>query len=923
MSMHTQTSIQDKPVSSVLPAPEELIEDNYVDDGNGNWVLVKTKPASKKQKAAKPTGQKRKVANQPITPVTNTEKEPNEKLEEELHFRTARKRDFTPPVLSESVAFSLVEYIHFGRVRAMLKSPGVPEETKSELRQLKRRQVHKNGVTTSYAYAANAVDNSGRLWAQGPALQNMDAKTNNVRQYLAAGKLGDLDQVNSVFYILAHLLKTYSIKCPNVDEYIAYRAEILKREKVDKESVMYLLNYKPRKVRQPFFAEIHRVLYEKLVPHLQKDYPALWAKTLASRKPETMRNREGSFFTKVSHTLENKITLAMKEFLEENDWKVSGIVFDGLMFHKRDDKEMTPDVLLECDRYVKEKTGIVCKVAEKPMDVTQEFLDRFQLTLTPVDTDEQEEEDEPFREKESKKDSKGKLDYSRLNKLPKWRKFPWRRVTNPSHKNLAEWYFELRNGAILKHQTAGYIYVLGKDNVWRQFESVRASDLNLQVADSLVQEFHQLIQDVSDDGQEKNVRALQHLLNHFQDELERESFSLSVTNNVGRMADANDNCVDLFLSKPELLAFNDGVYNLQTKEFRAILPKDYILHSTGYDFPKGPRNDTIRKELEAFFSSIYASTEVRDYRMRAQARALYGRVVEEIYMVLKGEGRNGKGAEDYLIKKVFGGYYFSISPNNLTGTSRNVDAPNAQMFNIFGKRYISTSEPKGGEKMNTEEIKKLTGNDPYTVRTLHSKPISFPVTGLLNIQTNNIVKWDKVDTGLVLRSRCCEYPYTFEPADDIDADDEDSDSDDGDAEDADMVQSMTKPMDMTLKARFGRTDYRNECLFMYLDIFQDIFVRDNKFDFTLKAPDAVATFTRQNLVKSLTIGTWFENTYTITGVKNDRVLKSSIYEAYVASRLGQETVSLKIFHKELAPVLPQTVKRRGNIYVVGLTMNLE
>ncbi|KAJ3007677.1 hypothetical protein HKX48_008991 [Thoreauomyces humboldtii] len=149
-----------------------------------------------------------------------------------------------------------------------------------------------------------------------------------------------------------------------------------------------------------------------------------------------------------------------------------------------------------------------------------------------------------------------------------------------------------------------------------------------------------------------------------------------------------------------------------------------------------------------------------------------------------------------------------------------MDAPNAQMYNLFGKRYISTSEPKNGVKFSSDEINKVTGNDPYTVRSLHGKPMTFPIVGLLNIQTNNELQMDKMDNATAKRPNMVVYPYTFEELN------KDDDSDDDDEEDG-VTKVMRRQLNIHLKPSCATAPYRDEFIRMLFDLFNEAFVVDS------------------------------------------------------------------------------------------------
>ncbi|KAI8820536.1 uncharacterized protein EV422DRAFT_506772 [Fimicolochytrium jonesii] len=457
-----------------------------------------------------------------------------------------------------------------------------------------------------------------------------------------------------------------------------------------------------------------------------------------------------------------------------------------------------------------------------------------------------------------------------LEGLTGWEKFDFRRILNISHKNTAEWFIEER----------------GKDNIWRKYEGrVRNSDLNLQIADTLISSFEKLLDDF--DSQRSD---------HAQ--------------NVERLCTANDTCIELFLSKPHLFAFNDKVYDLIEGEARSIKWDDYILFTCGYNYPT-TRSPEMREKIENFYQSIFRTEELMTYRLCNVARCLYGELVEEIFTILKGPGRNGKGVEGTLLAVTFGNYFYTLDKKNFTREQQDVDKANSQLYNCFGKRYLMTSETNKNDRFLSEMFKKVSGNDKITVRTLNGKPISFPITGQTNVQTNEDPVFDKIDLALCNRVRMQEFPYSFtlngsEPI----------------KEEGDGIQEeqLQKEGDMKLKGYFKTNACRDEFILLLIGIFRKRFVKEDKtLNMSIEVPAEVRAFTQKNLANSLAAAKWLKFHYDITGSDDDRVTRSDLYKEYSVTVLDQSRrVGKQQFFKELTTIQIKERKIRGNIWFLGL-----
>ncbi|KAI9093521.1 hypothetical protein DFS34DRAFT_666408 [Phlyctochytrium arcticum] len=459
--------------------------------------------------------------------------------------------DFCPK-LSINTALEKFEYINDIHIKYCLQSPYVEHKLKTRLRALKHRKVGKNLYRTEYAYSEKgSQEQIGRLWARGLSLQNLEARDNHFRQYLAAGQYHDIDQVNSIFPLIAHLFKRNSITCDALTNYVENRSTILAQKKIDKQAVVSMMLFAGRKISDPLFAEIHSALYTTLCPILKNEYPDIWDKVRISRDATIKGNRDGSFIAQVTQTLENKVTLLMDQFFTDRGWSFQALIFDGGMVRKRDGHDMSQELLDECSQFVFDSCGIHIKLAEKPLDVSAEFLERFHLKFARMDSDDEffekydikyvrldnDEQDEEADEPPNKKKKNDlDLDFEALRDLPsgKWKYFDFKRLYATTHINAAKWFIEEQCAdSIMKH-TSGFLYILGKDNIWRQYDTIGESDLNIQVAETLVSSFKSLIQEAEDDMQ--NVNDLRDVFKQFQRLIEMNDFSGNVAKNVDRLS---------------------------------------------------------------------------------------------------------------------------------------------------------------------------------------------------------------------------------------------------------------------------------------------------------------------------------------------------------------------------------------------------
>jgi len=768
------------------------------------------------------------------------------------------------------VPFAKFEYISDAGLKQLLTSPHISNEHKKELRGLKRLRVGPNCYRVEYDYGKRA-EGRGRLMGMG--LQQVHARTAPLRQYLCGRQYHDIDQANSTPTLYLHLLKENNLVCPELDNYIRNRQECLERWGLTKQGFLSLLNIEKISSTAPEVHAIHNVLYQKLMPILRPQYPDIANRVKNSKDPKVLANRGGCFMSRVAYTVEGETLLAMHDFLEKEGWLPEVLVFDGLQVRRQSPEGAFPkDVLRQCEKYVAEHTGVAIRLAEKPMDVPTSFLTEHKLTIpdkwVPPGNEPEVTTVQPPAEVE------GELDFASLREIEKYKNFDFRRVYAPSHKNAMEWFRELRGTSIMKH-SSGTLFILGDDNRWRMEDNVAESDLNLQIAETLVKGFRELLSDVEDHDQQRNLEELKRMFARFQSLAEGSEWSSAVARNVYRKQKKDDSCIGRFLSHPELFAFDDGVYELFSGKFRPFQPDDYVLFTCGYDFPgHSERNQKIRDHIKRFYESIFKTKGEMEYRLFLVSRCCYGRMVDEIYIIQRGPGRNGKGTEATLISRTFGNYHQRIESKNFTGYRGNVDAPNSQLFKCLGKRYISTSETKVGEKFSSDLLKIMSARDPFTVRDLRGKCITFPFTGPLHIESNADLMYDETDLPLLLRSRALEYPYQF-----ILSPGSNNGGDSNGDVNAGEGDSMLREMDVTLKDCFLSDEYRDEFIMMLLEHFREVVAPNNLL---IGVPDEVTRFTQKNAMTNMdaSVSGWLDSRYILTGSSKDMVKRADVWKLY-------------------------------------------
>jgi phage/plasmid-associated DNA primase len=201
-----------------------------------------------------------------------------------------------------------------------------------------------------------------------------------------------------------------------------------------------------------------------------------------------------------------------------------------------------------------------------------------------------------------------------------------------------------------------------------------------------------------------------------------------------------------------LLAFNDCVYDLQTNQYRQILPSDYISKTTRYNMGDRKSNPEQRKKVQAIIESIFPDLPLREYWLKCSALSFFTNRFEMLY-ILTGSGGNGKGILTSYLKAGGGDYVLTAEQTFLTSITKGGQASPC-LASADGVRIVLVSEPDNGEKncyMNVEFVKALTGRDEISARFLFANNKVFEPRFTVLMSCNNKPEIRKLDRGLLRR----------------------------------------------------------------------------------------------------------------------------------------------------------------------------
>ena len=213
-------------------------------------------------------------------------------------------------------------------------------------------------------------------------------------------------------------------------------------------------------------------------------------------------------------------------------------------------------------------------------------------------------------------------------------------------------------------------------------------------------------------------------------------------------------------TKPFLLCAPNGVIDLHTGTLRPGHPDDRITNCTRAECHPDALSDLWQSSLAAIFEH---NTPMMDYWQRFIGYALSGTAQEEVFPLLWGGGRNGKGTIIESLRSALGDYADDLPFASLEKNARG--AISNDMAKLPGKRFVTASETEGGVCLNEPRLKQLTGRDPVTCRFLHREFFTFTPMFVLFLATNEKPEIRDYSDGFWERVHLVPFTHQFMDAD--------------------------------------------------------------------------------------------------------------------------------------------------------------
>lgn len=214
---------------------------------------------------------------------------------------------------------------------------------------------------------------------------------------------------------------------------------------------------------------------------------------------------------------------------------------------------------------------------------------------------------------------------------------------------------------------------------------------------------------------------------------------------------------------PLLLGVANGVLDLKTGELLEGNPTNYIKTVSSVEW-KGLNESCPRFEqfLEEIFENKSDRSEIIAALHRLFGYSITGESIEHIFPIFIGEGgRNGKDTLFETLGYVLGAIASTADRDCLIDGRRDTGAATPYLRELKGKRLVWVSETRKGSRLNTAQVKYITGGNRIKARGLNENLIEFDPTHTMCLLTNYKPHIDAEDNAIWERLALVSFDLTF------------------------------------------------------------------------------------------------------------------------------------------------------------------
>lgn len=161
-----------------------------------------------------------------------------------------------------------------------------------------------------------------------------------------------------------------------------------------------------------------------------------------------------------------------------------------------------------------------------------------------------------------------------------------------------------------------------------------------------------------------------------------------------------------------------------------------------------------------FLNEIFEGNEtVIQYVQKAIGYSLTNLTVEQKMFILLGNGKNGKSVFTHVLSELFGSYGMNMQPDTIA-VKGGVKTGSSDIARLKGARFVITTEPNNGMKLDEGTVKQITGGEKVTARFLYANDFEYSPEFKIWMGTNYRPIISGTDEGIWRRMVIIPFNYT-------------------------------------------------------------------------------------------------------------------------------------------------------------------
>lgn len=231
-------------------------------------------------------------------------------------------------------------------------------------------------------------------------------------------------------------------------------------------------------------------------------------------------------------------------------------------------------------------------------------------------------------------------------------------------------------------------------------------------------------------------------------------------------------------TNPYLIAFQNGVYDLEKNVFRRGRPEDFLSKKMNVNYREYDNDDEEVIEVHNFLQKIFPDKSLCKYFMDLASDVFVGGNYQKKVYFWLGSGDNGKSILQKLMELMLGKLAIKFDTSLITGKKPGQGSAHAELARSGGGvRWATLDEPNKDEQINSGTMKKLSGNDSYFARDLFEKgkdtreiqplfKLNFVCNKLPHIKYSDKAVWNRIRVlmfeSVFLNANDPDLPESFE-----------------------------------------------------------------------------------------------------------------------------------------------------------------